>query len=102
MGQIYSNNTGSVKAYWTPPVPGGIVGQSAALAVAQGARTPGEIASQGGWNLFASIMVVIVLIVIINIFAYIVKPKTEGFTIKQGPYPMSEHDERCAPFPTLR
>lgn len=101
MGQIYSNNTGSVKAYWTPPVPGGIVGQSAALAVAQGARTPGEIASQGGWNLFASLMVLIVIIVIINVFAYVAKPKKEAFTERGGPHPMPEHDERCAPFPML-
>jgi hypothetical protein len=101
MGQIYSNNSGSVKAYVLPPVPGGIVGQSAALAVAQGARTPGEIVAQGGWNLFASIMVIIVLIIVINVVVYASKSGKEGFTPQGGPYPLSEHDERCATFPTL-
>jgi hypothetical protein len=100
MGQIYSNDSGAVKAYVLPPMPGGIVGNSAALAVAQGARTPGEIASLGAWNLFASLMVLIVLIVAINVFVYASKPKKEGF-VDRGPYPVSEHDERCATFPTL-
>jgi hypothetical protein len=96
MGQIYSNTSGSVKAYVLPPVPGGIIGDSAALAVAQGARTPGEIASQGGWNLFASLLVLLVLIVAINLVAFVSKP--EGFAM---PQPRSEHNERCADFPSL-
>jgi hypothetical protein len=101
MGQIYSNNSGSVKAYVLPPVPGGILGHSAALAVAQGARTPAEIASQGAWNFFASMMALIALIIVINIFVYATKQKKEGFTPQGGPYPLSEHDERCATFPTV-
>lgn len=71
MGQVYSNQSGSVKGYVLPPVPGGILGQSAALAYAQGARTPSEIASQGGYNFFMQIIGILVLVGLILFFRWL-------------------------------
>jgi hypothetical protein len=69
--------------YWTPPVPGGIAGQSAALAYAQGARTPGEIASQGIRNYFGQVFVVIIVVAIIIFLKFMFStpppPKKEKF-----------------------
>jgi len=68
MGQV-----GSTGIYYTPPVPGGLLGQSAALAYARGARTPGEIVSQGG---YFYIIQVIIALSIVAIIVLVTKPKS--------------------------
>ena len=68
MGQIYSNQSGSVNAYVLPPgIPGGKVGQEVTLAYMKGFRSPTDIAWEMGkrflWGtLFAGIFVVVILL----------------------------------------
>lgn len=68
MGQV-----GSTGIYYTPPVPGGLLGQSAALAYARGARTPGDIASQG---VYFYIIQVIIALSIVGIIVLVTKQKS--------------------------
>ena len=67
--------------YWTAPVPGGLAGQSAALAYAQGARTPAEIAAQGMKNFFLQLVgmgiVICILLALTHIFAKPSAPPTK-------------------------
>ena len=62
-------------------------------------------------GIFFIIILVLVLIFMVILMVYngiswvgntvTGEKKKEGFT-QGGPYPLSEHDERCATFPTLR
>lgn len=103
MGQVYSNESGSVKAYALPEVPGGIVGSSAALAVAQGARTPGDIAALTLQNLFFSFVGIAIMFLIVGGALYVYSGGKAGGlpVIKKEPFtaPVDESDERCADFP---
>ena len=71
MGQV-----GSTGIYYTPPVPGGIMGQSMALAYAKGARTPAEIASQGFHFYLLQAIAMLVVVGIIVLAVHIFKPKS--------------------------
>lgn len=52
MGQLWSNQSGSLKAYWIPGfVPDDPMSQGTALAIAQGARTPEDIAFKAAENI---------------------------------------------------
>jgi hypothetical protein len=99
MGQIWSNQSGSVKAYVLPPVPGGLLGQSAALAVAQGSQTPGAIASQTAWNYFSQLTAIIVLIAIILLLKWIFEAKQPSVKQKfQNVDGVDESDPRVSPY----
>lgn len=77
MGQIYSNQSGSVKAYYTPPIPGtnSVLGNSVAMAYAQGARTPGELATQTMFWYVKSVMMIILVVGIIYLIQQSMKPR---------------------------
>ena len=60
--------------YFTPPVPGGIYGQSAALAYMQGARTPGAFLYQTAKNYILQIITVLVVFGIIILIKYFFFP----------------------------
>lgn len=101
MGQVYSNESGSVKAYAIPEVPGGIVGDSAALAIAQGARTPADIAYLTAQNSIMSVVGLLILVSILYIFIFMYRVYTgEKAVVKKEPFtsPVDESDGRCAPF----
>ena len=85
MGQV-----GSTGIYWTPPVPGGLLGQSAALAYARGARTPGEIASQGLYLFVAQLVIIVIIISIILLVQYYSKQKA---TFIPGPIERDDYKE---------
>jgi len=51
-----------MKVYYTPPVPGGLLGQSAALAYQQGATTPGQMMYQTGKNFILQLMMMFLVI----------------------------------------
>lgn len=70
MGQV-----GSTRIYYTPPVPGGLLGESTALAYARGARTPGDIASQGFQFFLTQLFIVAVILGIIVLVTTYYKPK---------------------------
>ncbi len=61
-------------AYFIPPVPGGIYGQSAALAYMQGARTPGAFLYQTAKNYVLQVITVLVVIGIILLVKYLLYP----------------------------
>jgi hypothetical protein len=61
-------------AYFIPPVPGGIYGQSAALAYMQGARTPGAFLYQTAKNYVLQLIVVLVVVGIILLIKYFYFP----------------------------
>jgi hypothetical protein len=71
MGQV-----GSTGIYYTPPVPGGLLGESAALAYARGARTPSDIASQGFQLFLTQLVIVAVILGIIVLVTTYYKPKS--------------------------
>jgi hypothetical protein len=71
MGQV-----GSTGIYYTPPVPGGLLGQSAALAYARGARTPGEIVSQGGYFYIIQVIIALSIVGIIIMVTTYYEPKS--------------------------
>lgn len=87
------------QVYVTPAVPGGEVGRSAALAIAQGARTPGEIAYMTMVNFvtYAAIMAIL-LVIIIAAQIYYTGKITVGRAKETFVAPRNESDERCATF----
>lgn len=98
MGQIYSNQSGSVKGYYVPPIPGanGIFGNSVALAYAQGARTPVELATQTAiWYVKSIAMIIIVVAILLLIQSFRTPaPAKQKFRNIQG---LEESAETLAP-----
>lgn len=61
MGQLWSNQSGSIKAYWLPGfIPDDPVSQGTALAVAQGARTPEDIATLAAQNIGRTLIGIVI------------------------------------------
>jgi hypothetical protein len=72
MGQLWSNQSGSIKAYWLPPgIPEDPISQNIALAVAKGERTPMGIVSSASSSLAINLVGGLVILLIILIVRYI-------------------------------
>ena len=101
MGQLWSNESGSLKAYWFPPiVPDDPVSQAAALAVAKGARTPWDIATDTAHTLGITLVGSLVVGVLILIVYYVVNRPAHPFVFtkkKESFVPMEEADESWVP-----
>jgi hypothetical protein len=67
MGQVYSNKSGTFKAYAVPPVPGGPLAQDIAEGYARGYRTPKDMLRFFGiqimWGLIAGVILIIGVVV---------------------------------------
>lgn len=97
MGQLWSNQSGSLKAYWLPPgIPNDPVSQGTALAIAQGARTPEDIAMKAAENIGRTLIgLVIGGILFLTVWYIWVRPKHPFvFTKKKESFePREEADD---------
>jgi hypothetical protein len=83
MGQVYSNKSGTFKAYAVPPVPGGPLAQDIAEGYARGYRTPMEMLRFFGIQIMWGLIAVAIVLPILVFYRMKYHPDEPIFIVKK-------------------